>query len=183
MAITEINKNYSRIFLVGFMGCGKSTLGKKLARKIGYTFIDLDKEIVTDIGMSISDYFAQFGEESFRKIEEKTLTLQKVKSNIIIATGGGTPCHFNNMSWMNQNGMTVYIKLSPKALFSRLSQKSEIEARPLLKGKSDADLLEFISLKLEERELFYNQSSILYEAMQSSETELFKKILQRQRNQ
>lgn len=176
MELKEIHKDKSRIFLVGFMGCGKSTLAKKLARKMGYTFIDLDAEIVSVIGMSIADYFSKFGEASFRAIEKDILKQQEEKSDVIIATGGGTPCHFTNMAWMNKNGLTVYLKLSSRALFSRLSQKSQIESRPLLKGKTDQELMEFISTKLEEREYFYSQSTIIFEPMKSSNAELIKGI-------
>ena len=176
MEFQEKHKDKSRIFLVGFMGCGKSTLAKKLAKKMDYAFIDLDAEIVAAIGMSIADYFSKFGEASFRDIEKDILKQQNKKSNVIIATGGGTPCYLTNMAWMNKNGLTVYLKLSPKALFSRLSQKSQIESRPLLKGKNDQELMEFISTKLEERESFYSQSTIIFEPMKFTNRDLIKEI-------
>lgn len=164
------------IFLIGFMGCGKSTLGKKVAKKTDYTFIDLDELIVKEIGMSISMYFETFGEDSFRAVEQKMLHSLKDTTNTIVATGGGAPCFFDNMDWMNQYGKTVYIKLSPKALVSRLLQK-EIETRPLLKGKSQNELVDFISATLEERTPFYSRAKIVYDGLQSNPKDLIKQIL------
>src|SRR5690606_32439248 len=103
-----MNKDPNLIFLIGFMGCGKSTLGKKVATKTGYSFIDLDELIVQKIHMSISDYFESHGEAAFREIERDTLHSLYGSKNTIVATGGGTPCHLNNMEWMNKNGKTVY---------------------------------------------------------------------------
>lgn len=98
-----------RIFLIGFMGCGKSTLGKKLATKLGYDFIDLDYQLEKQMGTSIGNYFAANGEEAFRKLESKTLKEFDYPINGVIATGGGTPCYFDNMDWMNSNGITIYM--------------------------------------------------------------------------
>jgi shikimate kinase len=170
-----MNKDSSLIFLIGFMGCGKTTLGKKVAAKTGYSFIDLDDLITEKIKMSISEYFEIHGETAFREIERDTLhSLYGIK-NTIVATGGGTPCHFDNMNWMNNNGKTVYLKIPPKALLSRLSQK-DIETRPLLKGKSNEELLTFIELKLEERSKFYNQAKIVFDVLQSNQKDLIKQI-------
>lgn len=164
------------IFLIGFMGSGKTTLGKKVAQKTGYSFVDLDELIVREIGMSINDYFEKHGEASFREIERETLHRLGETSNTIIATGGGTPCHLDNMEWMNQHGKTIYIKLSPKALLSRLSQK-ETESRPLLKGKSNEELLTFITEKLEERNPFYHQAKIVFDGLQSTPKDMIKQIV------
>lgn len=172
----EISKDKNLVFLVGFMGCGKTTLGKKVAQKTGYSFIDLDELITQQIGISITQYFDTFGEAAFRKIESETLHNLKEEKDAIIATGGGTPCHLDNMDWMNKHGKTIYIKLSPKALLSRLSQ-TEIETRPLLKGKSNEELLEFITSKLEERAPFYNQATVVYDALQSNPKDLIKQII------
>jgi shikimate kinase len=172
----KINKGKNRIFLVGFMGCGKTTLGKKVAQKTGYSFIDLDELITQQIGMSITQYFDTFGETAFRKIERETLHSLTEVNDVIIATGGGTPCHLDNMDWMNKEGKTIYLKLSPKALLSRLSQ-TEIETRPLLKGKSNAELLEFITSKLEERSPFYSQAKIVYDSLQYNPKDLINQII------
>lgn len=171
-----MNKDQNLIFLIGFMGCGKSTLGKKLAAKTGYSFIDLDDVIVQKVGMSITEYFEAFGEPAFRAIEQRELHKLAGLKNTIIATGGGVPCHLDNMDWMNQHGKTVYLKLSPKALLSRLSQK-EIESRPLLKGKTTEGLLEFIQSKLEERSPFYSRATLIFDALHSNTEELIKQMV------
>lgn len=158
------------------MGCGKSTLGKKIAAKTGYSFIDLDDLITQHTKMSISDYFDAFGEAAFREIEKEQLHSLADTDNAIIATGGGTPCHFDNMEWMNNHGKTIYLELPPKTLLSRLSQ-NEIESRPLLSGKSTEELLEFITVKLEERAPFYKQAKITFNALQSNPKDLIKQII------
>lgn len=157
------------------MGCGKSTAGKKLAKKLGYKFIDVDNLIEEAQGITIAEIFETQGEDAFRKIEQEMLATTFELENVIIATGGGAPCFYNNMEAMNANGLTIYIEMSPKALISRL--KGAIDERPLLKGKSDEELLSFISEKLEERNPFYTKAKTivpglslspesLYEAMQ-----------------
>jgi shikimate kinase len=126
--------------------------------------------------MSISQYFDLHGEAAFREIERETLhSLYGIK-NTIVATGGGTPCYDENMEWMNKNGKTVYLKIPPKALLSRLSQK-DIDSRPLLKGKSHEELLVFIESKLEERSPFYKQAKIIYDVLQSNPKDLIKQIV------
>lgn len=171
-----MNKDATLIFLIGFMGCGKSTLGKKVAAKTGYSFIDLDDLIIQKIHMSISEYFETYGEAAFREIERDTLHSLYGTKNTIVATGGGTPSHLDNMEWMNKNGKTVYLKIPPKALFSRLSQ-NDIESRPLLNGKSNEKLLAFIESKLEERSPFYNQAKIIFDVLQSNPKDLIKQIV------
>src|SRR5690554_1941101 len=99
--LQNMNKDRNLIFLIGFMGCGKSTMGKKVAKKTGYPFIDLDDLIVQKINISITEYFEAFGESAFRAIEREELHKLSGLKNAIIATGGGAPCHLDNMEWMN----------------------------------------------------------------------------------
>lgn len=141
------------------MGCGKSTLGKKLATKLGYEFIDLDHQLEKEVGMSIGSYFASHGEDGFRLQERKTLTEFDYPANIVVATGGGAPCYFDNMDWMNSNGLTIYIQMSPVALAKRL--ESGKEKRPLLKDLNEEQLIAFIEDRLAQREAFYSQASIV----------------------
>src|SRR5690606_10491745 len=158
------------IFLVGFMGSGKSTWGRKLANATGRPFLDLDNEIVQNIGMSIPEYFAQFGEERFR-IEEREI-LHKLQTNTgIISTGGGTPCYFDNMQWLLENGTVIYLRHSPKSLWSRLS-KSDVQKRPALKGLTDEALLAFIKAKLEEREPYYLRAHRVVDQLHTTLEEL-----------
>lgn len=149
------------IFLVGFMGSGKTTWGKKIANALQLPFVDLDHEIVENIGMSIPEYFKVYGEDNFRKLEQEYL--QKQSGRIaVISTGGGTPCFFDNMEWINNSGLSLYLYHTSKSLWSRLSQ-SDVNKRPVLKGLSGDELFDFIDSKLKEREPYYNQAHIRFE--------------------
>ncbi|PWH86767.1 shikimate kinase [Brumimicrobium oceani] len=151
----------NRIFLIGFMGVGKTSIGKRLANKLNIPFVDLDQEIEKKFKISINEFFSKYGELSFRKEETKMLldTIHEFQ-NAIISVGGGLPCFNQNMKTMNNNGVTCYLHRPPKELFHRLvNSKSE---RPLLKDLNDDQLLEFIENKVEEREAFYNQAKIVF---------------------
>ena len=143
----------ARIFLIGFMGSGKSTLGAKLAHRIGYHYKDMDQLIEETAEMSIPSIFKEHGEEVFRKWEHDILLELCSREKLVIATGGGAPCYNDMIRIMNDHGITIYIKLPPPALKQRLV-KSKTE-RPLIKGKSESELLEFITSLLSEREKFY----------------------------
>jgi len=140
------------------MGCGKTTLGKKLASKTGFAFIDLDKVIEQAAGKTIPQYFTEHGEAAFRELERDVLQTTEFSENSIIATGGGAPCYFDNMDWMNKEGLTVYISLPPAALASRLENAEEV--RPVLKDYKGEALIQFIAGKLNERESFYSKAQI-----------------------
>lgn len=145
-----------KIVLVGFMGSGKTTLGKRLASKLKHPFIDLDAEIESVTKRTIPEIFEEDGETIFREIERDTLKDLLTRNEYVIATGGGAPCYSNNMELINEYADSIYLKISPKVLAGRLiSSKTE---RPLIKGKTQEELIEFIETKLEEREVFYNQS-------------------------
>jgi shikimate kinase len=147
------------IFLIGFMGCGKTTLGRKLALRLGYEFMDLDHILEAQAGMSIAEYFSSFGEAAFRKLESDVLKLTQYPEHAVISTGGGLPCFFDNMEWMNAHGRSLYIQLSPKTLADRLA--NEKTKRPLLQDKHGDALIAFIEDKLTEREAFYKQATIV----------------------
>jgi shikimate kinase len=151
------------IFLIGFMGSGKTTLGRKLAARMDYGFIDLDHKLEQQVELSIAEYFTLFGEDAFRKLESEVLKKTVYPENAIISTGGGLPYFFNNMEWMNANGRTVYIKLSPKTLADRLENGKE--ERPLLQEKHGEALVAFIEQKLGERESFYSQANIIVDGL------------------
>jgi len=147
----------TRIFLIGFMGSGKSTLGTKLARQLGYRFIDMDQLIEETAEMSVSEIFNEHGEEVFRKWEQDILLEICQGEKLVVSTGGGAPCHSELMELMNTHGSTVYLELSPEALMTRLI-RSKTE-RPLIKGKSETQLLEFIKDLLKKREAYYRQAT------------------------
>ncbi|GGH18939.1 shikimate kinase [Mucilaginibacter phyllosphaerae] len=141
------------IFLVGFMGCGKTSWGRKLAAGLDYEFIDLDHALEAQAGLTIAEYFTSYGEEAFRKLESEILKTTDYPENTIISTGGGLPCFFDNIDWMNSHGQTLYIQLSPKALGNRLENAKT--QRPVLQDKKGNELVKFIEQKLAEREGFY----------------------------
>jgi shikimate kinase len=147
----------SRVYLIGFMGCGKTSWGKKLATGLGYNFIDLDHVLEAQVGSTIAEYFASHGEDAFRKLESEVLKQTEYPENVIVSTGGGLPCFFDHMEWMNRHGQTLYIQLSPKGLASRLENAKT--PRPVLQGKKGEELVEFIEHKLAEREGFYLQAT------------------------
>lgn len=146
-----------KIFLIGFMGSGKSTTGKKLAQELSFEFLDLDEALEKRMGLSIPQLFNEGGEAFFRLKEHETLLeIVKKEGDFVISTGGGTPCFNNNMSIINNSGISVYLYLTPELLAARLD-RSKIE-RPLIKGKKGTELVDFISQKLHEREEWYSQS-------------------------
>lgn len=151
-----------KIFLIGFMGSGKTTLGKKLARRMDYNFIDLDEFIETKESKKIKKIFSSYGEEKFRVIEAENLRLLEILKNVVISTGGGAPCFHHNMEWMNRNGLTVYLKHDVESLFYRL--KHAKKKRPLIKGMSKSNLFNYIRDTLDSREEYYNQAKIILES-------------------
>lgn len=143
------------IYLVGFMGVGKTTIGKKLANQLKLRFIDTDKLVVQQTGKSIPKLFEQQGEDGFRLLESQVLRSIDDEPSVI-ATGGGLPCFYDNMLYMNVHGVTVYIKADKLFIHSRLSQAKA--PRPLIKSLNSDELLAFIEEKLTQRQVFYGQS-------------------------
>jgi shikimate kinase len=148
-----------RIYLIGFMGSGKTTVGKKLAKKLGYDFVDLDQLIELKCKTTIDVLFEKYDEDAFRILENKTLTETAGADNMVVATGGGTPCFYDNMTWMGAHGLTVYLKLDPGSLSDRLHASKRM--RPLLKGKTKPELVDYVHGKLAEREKYYMQADII----------------------
>lgn len=146
------------IYIIGFMGSGKTYTGRKLASVLGWSFIDLDKKIEEHTGKAIPEIFSQEGEACFREIEMSLLRKLNSVKNTIISTGGGAPCYSNNMDFMLQNGLTLYLKLTPEELHVRLSQSRG--ERPLIMNLDKEDLKNFIEEKLADREKCYNRSDI-----------------------
>lgn len=134
------------IFLIGYMGCGKSTLGMAVARLTGLTFIDLDKYIENRYHASVGDLFASRGEQGFRLVEQRMLHEVAEFEDVVVACGGGTPCFSDNMEYMNGKGLTVWLDAPVERLFMRLRRGRA--KRPLIAGKSDDELLEFIKTSL-----------------------------------
>ncbi len=144
----------AKFFLIGYMGSGKSTVGEKLAAKLNYDFIDMDKLIESDYKQSIPEIFSTKGEKEFRAMEHNTLKRLLEKDNLVVACGGGTPCYYNNIELMNNNGVTVYIKMSVDALVNRLLNAKD--KRPLIENKTEPELRAFVNRQLEKRADIYH---------------------------
>lgn len=143
-----------RIFLIGYMGSGKTAMGKLLAQELKLAFIDLDSYIEAKYRKTIAQLFAEYGEEDFREREKRCLKEVADFEDVVVATGGGAPCFFDNMELMNKKGTTIYLQLTPGQLLKRLST-SKSGVRPLIANKSPEELMLFISENLAKREFFY----------------------------
>lgn len=151
-----------RIFLIGYMGAGKTTVGRLLARRMGLSFIDLDCYIENRYQKSVSRLFAERGENGFREIERALLREVGEFENVLVATGGGAPCFYDNMDFMNGCGTTVYLKVPVAELAVRLEKAKQ--SRPLVKDKSREELCGFIAGALEKREPFYGRAACIFDA-------------------
>ena len=141
------------IFLLGFMGSGKSTVGQRLAGRLGYSFIDMDARLEGEHGMTINEIFEKLGEKAFRELESNLLKEMVSLQDAVISTGGGLPCTGNNMDLINRKGVSIYLRMEPAALLNRLSRGKS--RRPLIRHLSRQELETFIQEKLREREPVY----------------------------
>ena len=139
------------------MGAGKTTVGKALAKELGLPFYDLDWYIETRMHKKVKEIFDEQGEEGFRRIERNMLHEVAEFENVVLSCGGGTPCFFDNMDYMNAQGMVVYLRCSPQVLFRHLKMGKGV--RPLLLGKNDEELLLFIKEQLAKREEYYMKAA------------------------
>ncbi len=157
------------------MGSGKTTHGRILAKKLGYDFIDLDTYITEKEGKSIPAIFDGAGEEYFRKKETESLRELEKEEQVVISTGGGAPCHSGNMERMKKSGLTVYLKLSPSALLSRL--KRSRTDRPLLAGKTESEMFRTIQELLTSREVYYEQADRIIDGLTNVDQRLLQATL------
>lgn len=164
-----------RLFLIGFMGCGKSYWGRQLAPALGVPFIDLDDEIEAAAGKSINDIFAEEGEEYFRQLERDTLhRLTESHADFVLAAGGGTSCFFKNIDYMKEKGRTVWINCSLECLHRRLVQ--ERDRRPLVRDLGEDQLRAYIFRKFGDRRIFYQQADVIVETDDLKLEQLLDKI-------
>ena len=146
----------TRIILIGYMGSGKTTVGRQLALALGISFYDLDWYIEMRFHRTVAQLFAERGENGFREMERNMLHEVAEFEDVVLSCGGGTPCFFDNMAYMNSMAETVYLKANPEVLAMHLKM-GKVE-RPLIKGKSENELLEYIRESLQYRESFYTQA-------------------------
>ena len=145
-----------RIIIIGYMGAGKTTVGRQLGKALGIPFYDLDWYIEGRMRKTVPQIFAERGEEGFRLVERNMLHEVAKFEDVVLSCGGGTPCFFDNMDYLNQQGETVYLKATPEVLYRHL--KMGRTERPLLKNKSPEEMQRFIAEQLATREPFYNKA-------------------------
>jgi shikimate kinase len=163
-----------KIFLIGFMGTGKTHWGKRLSEKLHIPFFDLDEQIILHEKKSINQIFDDNGEEYFRLLEKDVLHIVgNYNESFIMACGGGTPCYYNNIDYMNTQGISVWLNTSVDTLHQRLLK--ERDRRPLLKDLTDDQLKGFILKKFSDRKIYYEQASIMVE----EDTVTLEKLIER----
>lgn len=148
----------NRIYLVGYMGAGKTTTARRLANQLGWEVADTDDLFEEKYKISVCDFFHKYDEALYRKLESEVLKETESLENVVISTGGGTACYFDNMEWMNQKGLTVFLHISEKAVVDRLLHAKR--KRPLSIGKSEEELTEFVAQHYTSRLPFYEQAKI-----------------------
>lgn len=146
-------------FLIGFMGCGKSFWGARLAERLAVPFVDLDQLIELEEGCTIASIFDLKGERRFRQLERHYLQGLWDRAPLVVATGGGTPCFFDNMAWMNDRGITIYLRTPASLLAARIRMDHTV--RPLLNATAEGELEAYISRMLEQRTAVYEQAHII----------------------
>lgn len=165
-----------KLFLVGYMGCGKSTIGRKLARALGNRFVDTDSLVEEREGATVYDIFRYEGEERFRQIEREVLEeVIAEESDVVISTGGGLPAWGDNMTRMNEVGRTIYLKRSAENIASRLSPYGR-QKRPRLRGLSDEELVAFMREDMARRKPCYSQAVQVIACEGKSDDEIIREI-------
>jgi shikimate kinase len=162
------------IFLIGFMGSGKSSIGKKLSNLLHFDFFDTDAEIEKMTGKTIAQIFETDGEHFFREKERDVIAALSQKTDVVVSTGGGTPCFFDNMQRMNQAGLTIYLHATPKMLKQRIIRGEN--RRPLLNRVPDEELTARITHLLHQREPDYRKSQITVEAFNLTAKKLLEEL-------
>ena len=164
-----------KIFLIGFMGAGKTYWGQLLSQKLNIPFFDLDEQVISHEGKPINEIFAENGEEYFRLLEKDTLhIITESHDSFVMACGGGSPCYFNNVDYMNRCGTTVWINTPLDVLFKRLT--NEKEKRPLIRELSNEQLRGFIIKKFADRKIYYEQADVIMDGEPVQLEQLIEKI-------
>ena len=164
----------NKVFLVGYMGAGKTTAARRLAQRLGWEVADTDDLFEAKYKISVCDFFNKYDEPLYRKLESEVLKETEKLENVVISTGGGTACYFDNMDWMNQHGLTVFLRISQKAVVDRLVHAKR--KRPLAEGKTEEELAAFVEQHYTERLPFYEQARITVKAEDLDLDSLVKQI-------
>lgn len=152
------------VFLIGYMGCGKTTLGEALARQLHCRFLDLDEFIEERQGVTVVEIFDEMGENRFRELETEALREVAVMTDVIVACGGGTPCQGDNMALMNQAGTTVWLTTSPERITARLLLPEEKSKRPKIHTLPPDEILPLVQRELAEREVYYSRTQLQFDS-------------------
>ena len=160
------------IYIIGYMGSGKTTIGKKLAQKIGFPFIDIDEEIKRYTQISITEIFRIYGEIYFRSLEKKILN--KINTDHVVSCGGGLPIYSNNMDFIINNGKSIYLKTPINILFNRL--KNNKKERPIIENIEEDELEDFIRKQSLQREQIYNKATYTIKTKEKTEDEVLREI-------
>ena len=152
----------NRIYIVGYMGAGKTTAARRLAQRLGWAVVDTDDLFEEKYKISVCDFFGKYDEPLYRKLESEVLKETETLDNVVVSTGGGTACYFDNMDWMNQHGLTVFLHISEQAVINRLLHAKR--KRPLAVGKSEEELTAFVSQHYTSRKPFYELARITVKA-------------------
>ena len=163
-----------RIYIVGYMGAGKTTAARHLASHLGWEVVDTDALFEEKYKISVCDFFNKYDEPLYRKLESEVLKSTENLDNVVISTGGGTACYFDNMEWMNQHGLTVFLRISQTAVVDRLLHAKR--KRPLAEGKTESELTEFVNRHYTARLPFYEQAKITVKAENLDLENLIKQI-------
>lgn len=169
-----------RIILIGYMGAGKTTVGKALAKELRMPFYDLDWYIESRMHKTVKAIFDERGEAGFRKIEHNMLHEVAEFEDVIISCGGGTPCFFDNIDYMNRQGETVYLKATPEVLYGHLKMGKTI--RPLLLNKTADEVQVFIREQLAQREPYYSKAKYVLDVNLLDDYEKIKISVKQLRN-
>ncbi|MBF0597892.1 shikimate kinase [Faecalibacter rhinopitheci] len=165
------------ISLIGYMGSGKSTTGKDLAKTLGYEFIDLDQFIEQKYNLEITDIFSKYGEIGFRKREREALHEVLQQTNLVLSLGGGTPVYYDNMDFINKNSESIFLRVQLPYLVKRLESKKH--TRPLIAHLENEDLMEFIAKHLFERNQFYQKAKYTISITTQSTYEVLNEIMEK----
>lgn len=166
-----------RLFIIGYAGSGKSTIARRLTHDTGIRSVDTDKLVEQRVGASIADIFLYEGEEYFREAERSAIESIAAEGDVIVATGGGLPTWRDNMEWMNDEGVTIYLRRTAEQILKRLSDYGR-QKRPMFRGKSDEELLEFMTQQMADRERYYAKAQYIIDCSVMSDDDIVNYITQ-----
>ena len=164
-----------RIFLIGLPGSGKSTIGRQLALSLKLKFIDTDEEIISEQKKSIEDIFKAHGEDHFRKLEHEILKKVSQETDVIVSTGGGTPCFYNNTDIINEAGISIFLNVPVETIYRRMLGQKDSN-RPMLHNKTDEEIFDFLKTKLSERLEYYSKAKLEFSGSDITAKEILEKL-------